>query len=50
MLMPRPAMATSMPTSWSAMYGMVATIPVTATASASVPLPNRPRTKSAAVT
>ena len=40
---------TWMPTSCSAMYGSVATMPVTVTASASHRLPNRPRTKSAAV-
>ena len=39
-----------MPTSWSAMYGIVATMPVTAIASASVEDPWRPRTKSAGVT
>src|SRR5256885_4650550 len=40
----------SMPTSCSAMYGMVATIPVTATSSAMVEEPDRARTKSAGVT
>ena len=40
----------SMPTSCRAMYGMIATIPVMATASASVGEPKRPRTKSAGVT
>ncbi|GAA3446755.1 hypothetical protein GCM10018955_61940 [Planomonospora venezuelensis] len=40
----------SMPTSCSAMYGMVATMPVIATSSASVGEPKRARTKSAGVT
>ena len=40
----------SMPTSCSAMYGIVATIPVMATSSASVDEPNLARTKSAGVT
>src|SRR5215475_16231158 len=40
----------SMPTSCSAMYGMVATIPVIATSSAMVDEPERARTKSAGVT
>ncbi len=40
----------SMPTSCSAMYGIVATMPVIATSSASVGEPNRARTKSAGVT
>src|SRR5438034_3896772 len=40
----------SMPTSCSAMYGIVATIPVTATSSAMVEEPDRARTKSAGVT
>ena len=40
----------SIPSRLSAMYGMVATMPVMATASASVGEPNRPRTKSAVVT
>ena len=39
-----------MPTSWRAMYGIVAMKPVTATASDSEREPNRPRTKSAVVT
>ena len=39
-----------MPTSWRAMYGIVARIPVTATASASARESKRPRTKSAGVT
>ena len=39
-----------MPTSCRAMYGMVATIPVTATASESERDPCRPFTKSAGVT
>jgi hypothetical protein len=39
-----------MPTSCSAMYGMVATMPVMATSRASVEEPNRARTKSAGVT
>ncbi len=39
-----------MPTSWSAMYGIVARMPVTATASESPLEPNRPRTKSEVVT
>ena len=38
-----------MPTSCSAMYGIVAMMPVTATASASDRLRNRPGTKSDAV-
>ena len=41
---------TWMPTSCSAMYGMVARMPVNAIASASQRLPYRPRTKSAEVT
>jgi hypothetical protein len=40
----------SMPTSWSAMYGMVATMPVIAMTRASVGEPNLARTKSAGVT
>jgi hypothetical protein len=40
----------SMPTSCNAMYGMVATIPVTATSNAMVDEPDRDRTKSAGVT
>ena len=40
----------SMPTSCSAMYGMVATMPVIAMSSARVGEPNRARTKSAGVT
>ena len=40
----------SIPTSCSAMYGIVATIPVSATSSASVGEPERARTKSAGVT
>src|SRR5258705_10812764 len=40
----------SMPTSCSAMYGMVATMPVIATSSAMVDEPDRARTKSAGVT
>jgi hypothetical protein len=40
----------SMPTSCRAMYGIVATIPVIATISASEPEPKRPRMKSAGVT
>ena len=40
----------SMPTSCSAMYGMVATMPVIATSSASVGESKRVRTKSAGVT
>ena len=47
--MPIAPSTTWMPTSWSAMYGIVARMPVTATASASAPLSKRPRTKSAAV-
>ena len=39
-----------MPTSWSAMYGIVARMPVTATASERPLEPNRPRTKSEVVT
>ncbi len=39
-----------MPISCSAMYGMVATMPVIATSRASVDDPNRARTKSAGVT
>ena len=39
-----------MPTSCSAMYGIVATMPVIAIISASVDEPWRPRTKSAGVT
>lgn len=39
-----------MPTNWSAMYGMVARMPVTATARDSPLEPNRPRTKSEVVT
>ena len=54
MLSPPPTPTTSstawMPTSWSAMYGIVARKPVTATASESPREPNRPRTKSAVVT
>ena len=40
----------SMPTSCSAMYGIVAMMPVSATATMSDPEPKRPRTKSAGVT
>jgi hypothetical protein len=40
----------SMPTSCSAMYGIVATMPVTATRRAIVDDPDRARTKSAGVT
>ncbi len=49
---PRPTTSSTawMPTSWSAMYGIVARKPVTATASDSPRDPNRPRTKSAVVT
>ncbi len=39
-----------MPTSWSAMYGMVATMPVSATATDRVLESNRPRMKSEEVT
>ncbi len=39
-----------MPTSWSAMYGMVARMPVTATARDRPFDPKRPRTKSEVVT
>ena len=39
-----------MPTSWSAMYGIVARMPVTATASDRPFEPKRPRTKSDVVT
>lgn len=39
-----------MPTSCRAMYGIVATMPVTATSSASIEEPWRARTKSAGVT
>ena len=48
--MPIVRMTAPMPTSWSAMYGIVATIPVSAIISASVGDPWRPRTKSAGVT
>ncbi len=49
---PRPTTSSTawMPTSCSAMYGMVAMKPVTATASERPREPNRPRTKSAVVT
>jgi hypothetical protein len=47
--MPRAPNTTWMPTSWSAIQGMVATMPVIATASASHRLPKRLRTKSPAV-
>lgn len=51
---PPPTPSTSstawMPTSWSAMYGMVARMPVSATISDSGREPYRPRTKSAGVT
>jgi hypothetical protein len=47
--MPSAPITTWMPTSCKAMYGMVATIPVTVTASASQRFPKRPRTKSPAV-
>ena len=40
----------SRPTSCSAMYGIVATMPVIATSSARIGEPKRPRTKSAGVT
>ena len=40
----------SMPTSCRAMYGIVATMPVSATSRAIVDEPKRPRTKSAGVT
>jgi hypothetical protein len=43
-------MTAPMPTSCSAMYGMVAAMPVIAIMSASVEEPWRPRTKSAGVT
>ncbi len=46
---PIAAITTWMPTSCSAMYGMVARMPVSATTSASVGLSKRPRTKSEAV-
>ncbi len=44
------AIATWIPNTWSAVYGSIETSPVTVTASASQRLPNRSRTKSAAVT
>ncbi len=51
---PPPTPSTSstawMPTSWSAMYGMVARMPVSATARDRPLEPYRPRTKSAVVT
>jgi hypothetical protein len=47
--MPSPPMTTWIPTSYSAMYGMVATMPVMLTAKASQRLPKRPRTKSPGV-
>ena len=47
---PRTVSTAWMPTSCSAMYGMVARIPVPATASASPREPYLPRTKSAGVT
>jgi hypothetical protein len=49
-VIPSAAITTWIPTSWSAMYGMVARIPATATANASVLLSYLPRTKSAGVT
>ena len=48
--MPMTSRTTWMPTSCSAMYGIVARMPVTATASASGLESNRPRMKSAGVT
>ena len=49
-LMPMVVSTAWMPSRLRAMYGMVATMPVIATASARVGDPNRARTKSAAVT
>jgi hypothetical protein len=48
--MPMTSSTAWMPTSWSAMYGIVARMPVTATASPSPFEPKRPRTKSEVVT
>jgi hypothetical protein len=52
LLPPRPIVSKTacIPTSCRAMYGIVARIPVTATASESARLPYRPPTKSAGVT